>query len=232
LLHAGDLSQYGTFDEIQNQLDWLNQQPHRWKVVIAGNHDLLLDPVFVDKHPDRELDKPGKSCGDLRWGDVIYLQNSAVRVEVSAGKKIKIFGSPWTPRFGNVAFQYDGDDHNIWEGVVPPDTDILLTHGPPAGHLDDDGKSCKMLLRELWRLQPRLVVFGHIHPGRGESVVWYGDVEASYERVICDQKPWVSLLVMAWSLLLLLLRYRPCPSSRLVNAAVLGQSREAIITSI
>lgn len=29
LLHAGDLWQYGTFDEIQKQLDWLNAQSHK-----------------------------------------------------------------------------------------------------------------------------------------------------------------------------------------------------------
>lgn len=73
LLHAGDLSQYGTFAEIQSQLNWLNSQPHRHKIAIAGNHDLLLDASFVEAHPDRELDKPGKSRQDLSWGDVIYL---------------------------------------------------------------------------------------------------------------------------------------------------------------
>jgi hypothetical protein len=65
LLHAGDLTQYGLFDELQAQLDWLNAQPHQHKIIIAGNHDLILDEVFVRLHPDRELDKPGKSESDL-----------------------------------------------------------------------------------------------------------------------------------------------------------------------
>ncbi|ELQ33467.1 hypothetical protein OOU_Y34scaffold00937g14 [Pyricularia oryzae Y34] len=47
LVHAGDLSQYGTFAEIQAQLTWLAAQPHRHKVVVAGNHDLLLDSDFA-----------------------------------------------------------------------------------------------------------------------------------------------------------------------------------------
>lgn len=42
LLHAGDLSQYGSFAEIQAQLTWLSAQPHRWKVVIAGNTTCFL----------------------------------------------------------------------------------------------------------------------------------------------------------------------------------------------
>ncbi|KAH8838858.1 hypothetical protein MCOR27_010049 [Pyricularia oryzae] len=47
LVHAGDLSQYGTLAEIQAQLTWLAAQPHRHKVVVAGNHDLLLDSEFA-----------------------------------------------------------------------------------------------------------------------------------------------------------------------------------------
>jgi Calcineurin-like phosphoesterase len=50
LLHYGDLSQYGTFAEIQAQLDWLNSQPHKHKIVIAGNHNLILDESFVKAH--------------------------------------------------------------------------------------------------------------------------------------------------------------------------------------
>jgi hypothetical protein len=52
LLHAGDLSQYGLFDEIQAQLDWLNTLPHKHKVVIGGNHDLILDEEFVKRYPE------------------------------------------------------------------------------------------------------------------------------------------------------------------------------------
>ncbi len=42
-----------TCAEIQEQLTWLATQPHRYKVVIAGNHDLLLDDRFQDKHPKK-----------------------------------------------------------------------------------------------------------------------------------------------------------------------------------
>ena len=53
LLHAGDLSNWGTFAEIQAQLTWLSQQPHRYKIVIAGNHDLLLDVKNRERHRKR-----------------------------------------------------------------------------------------------------------------------------------------------------------------------------------
>jgi 3',5'-cyclic AMP phosphodiesterase CpdA len=48
LIHAGDLTCIGTFDELQTQIDWLNAQPHKY---IAGNKDLLLDPAIVDQFP-------------------------------------------------------------------------------------------------------------------------------------------------------------------------------------
>ncbi|EGX96671.1 phosphoesterase [Cordyceps militaris CM01] len=43
LLHAGNLTVGGSFAKLQAQLDWLNTLPHRQKVVIAGNHDVLLE---------------------------------------------------------------------------------------------------------------------------------------------------------------------------------------------
>lgn len=53
LLHAGDLTSGGTFAELQSQLEWSRSLPHRYKVVIAGNHGLLLDAAFVARHPER-----------------------------------------------------------------------------------------------------------------------------------------------------------------------------------
>lgn len=50
LIHAGDLTDDGSLDAIQKQMDWLATLPHRHKVVIAGNHEcvasqLLFGPV-------------------------------------------------------------------------------------------------------------------------------------------------------------------------------------------
>ncbi|TVY41574.1 putative rhamnogalacturonate lyase C [Lachnellula occidentalis] len=193
LLHAGDLSQYGLFDEIQAQLDWLNAQPHRYKIIIAGNHDLILDEKFVKAYPDRELDKPGKSRTDLTWGGITYLHNSSVEVECN-GRKLKIYGSPMTPKCGNFGFQYDPDE-DIWAGIRPKDTDIVLTHGPPAVHLDE-GKGCRHLLTELWSARPKLVVFGHIHGGRGEERFTFDRIQECYENILMGVRPWINIFRM------------------------------------
>jgi len=44
LIHAGDLTNAGTIEEIQKQIDWLNTLPHKEKIVICGNHDSYFDP--------------------------------------------------------------------------------------------------------------------------------------------------------------------------------------------
>ena len=96
LIHAGDLTQFGTFDELQAQLNWLNSLPHQHKVVIAGNHDVLFDDAFIEKFPHRApLAKEGKGKQDLDWRDTKYLQDTSVML-TGNGYKLKVFGSPKT----------------------------------------------------------------------------------------------------------------------------------------
>lgn len=46
-IHAGDLTQLGFLQELQNALAWIRALPHP-KIVIAGNHELLLDSALDD----------------------------------------------------------------------------------------------------------------------------------------------------------------------------------------
>lgn len=51
------------------------------------------------------------------------------------------------------------------------DVDVLVTHGPPKYHLDlPAALGCEHLLDEVWRVQPPLHVFGHVHAGKTEFV--------------------------------------------------------------
>ena len=230
LVHAGDLSQYGTFPEVAAQLAWLRQLPHKHKIVVAGNHDLLLDQSFVAQHPDRELDgrsAGGMSAADLDWGDLVYLEHASATVVVR-DRTVRVFGSPWTPRFGSWAFQY-GADENVWDAAVPPGTDIVVSHGPPADHVDDGGKGCRMLLQELWRSRPALVVCGHIHVGRGQERLFYDAVQRHYEDAVRAGRPrmaaWISVGKLLFALLLLKIqlsirgRGGEIQATQLVNAA-------------
>ena len=134
LIHAGDLTQRGSFDELQAQLTWLAAQPHHHKIVIAGNHDLLLDDNFLEQNPWRLLvDKPNASRSDLDWANLIYLQNTSntLSFPTSTGRRsLTIHGALQSPDCGSWAFQYP-PVRDVWTITIPTKTDILVTHSPP-----------------------------------------------------------------------------------------------------
>lgn len=80
LIHPGDLTETGSFDDIQTELRWLSSQPHQYKVFVAGNHDVLLDGEFLKEPPERRYGSL-HTKEDLDWGSVIYLQNSSVTLD-------------------------------------------------------------------------------------------------------------------------------------------------------
>lgn len=56
---------------------------------------------------------------------------------------------------------------------IPNDTDVLVTHQPPAGVLDYDGHRHYGSLELFEKIQivcPRLHLFGHIHSAFGTSL--------------------------------------------------------------
>ena len=235
LLHAGDLSNTGSFAEIQAQLTWLSSQPHKYKIIIAGNHDVLLDRAFLDAFPNRIRETPGARASDLDFGSVIYLRDDAVTLRFpkqGAGRQLTIYGSPTTPQYGTSAFQVPRD-RDVWSGTVPTGTDVLLTHGPPWRHLDGVLRSGNVFLaQEIARARPRLVVFGHIHVGYGQEEVRMDRVRGAYEAIIGGWEGRAALLEMglrvlwarAMSLLPSYMRIWGTheKATKFVNAAVVG----------
>lgn len=210
LVHAGDLTGVGHAHQLQAQLNWLAAQPHQHKIVIAGNHDKLLDSR-CDRDPDDKNNVESEERRDLDWHDIIYLQNTSATITVrkpnedgtppeNIGRTLTVFGSPLTPKCGNWAFWYGRDEASqVWQSRVPDGTDILVTHGPPRGHLDLAGLrhiGCTGLLRELWRVRPALSVFGHVHAGRGVEVLEYDGVQRLWEEIVENQGGWWTLALM------------------------------------
>lgn len=219
LIHAGDLTQSGTQEELEAQIEWLHSQPHRFKVAIAGNHELCLDP----KAPARNPTKP------INWKSIRYLENSSTILDFGDRRRVKIFGSPYTPRHGNWAFQYPRAE-NVWDDIrIPEDIDILITHGPPNTHLDLGRYGCKFLRSCLWsmRRRPLLHVFGHIHGAYGKETLCWDDFQRAYESIMDDDAKWMNLIRLMWHALLQLLRQRyPCERTVMVNAAAVGGLRD------
>ena len=100
LIHAGDLTNDGTVADIQKQLDWLDSQPHRHKVVICGNHDSWFDPKSR-----KEEDKASGAKPDLKR--IHYLERSSVSLEFPESKrKLNVYGGPDLPQCGGSSFAY------------------------------------------------------------------------------------------------------------------------------
>ncbi|KAL4795172.1 Metallo-dependent phosphatase-like protein [Aspergillus venezuelensis] len=188
LIHAGDLTQSGTLAEIQAQIDWLDSQPHKYKVVIAGNHDLCLDLKFA-LLPSADWSYSGRGIVD--WKELIYLENDSTVLKFEDGhngsREVKVFGSPYTPKHGNWAYQYPRTNASFWAEInITEDTDILITHGPPKGHLDLGHLGCAYLRQRLWnmRRRPKLHVFGHIHGGYGTEIAKWDPMQRTYENFL------------------------------------------------
>ncbi|WYZ45367.1 hypothetical protein EsH8_VIII_000683 [Colletotrichum jinshuiense] len=175
LIHAGDLTNAGTAADIQAQLDWLAAQPHQHKILVCGNHDSYFDPSA------RLPEDRGKT---LDFKGIRYLVRDAVTLEFKGGRHLKIYGAPDIPACGGseMAFQYDRASPP-WTNTVPIDTDILVTHTPPKNHLDL-GLGCPGLLREVWRVRPKLHVFGHVHWGHGRQAIHFDECQRAYENLM------------------------------------------------
>ncbi|MEM6671767.1 MAG: metallophosphatase domain-containing protein [Planctomycetota bacterium] len=154
LVHAGDFTQIGREEEVEDFARFLAALPHRTKIVVAGNHDFLFE---------RE---PG-AARQMLAGVAHYLEDSGVEAE-----GLRFWGSPWQPEFGGWAFNLErGPALKERWAQVPEGVDVLVTHGPPANVLDrvfnGDCVGCEDLLSALPRISPKLHVFGHIHEARG-----------------------------------------------------------------
>ncbi|KAI9700661.1 MAG: hypothetical protein M1836_002030 [Candelina mexicana] len=183
LIHAGDLTNAGTVEEIQAQIDWLSSLPHQEKVVIAGNHDSYFDPLSR-KPQDKEI----KS---VYWGNIHYLEHSSVTLTFPSNnnRRLHVYGAPQIPQCGGWEFAFQHSRHeDTWSRTIPRETDILVTHTPPKYHLDlPVGLGDVWLLKEIWRVQPTLHVFGHVHAGHGREKVFWDEGQRAYER-ICARK--------------------------------------------
>ena len=155
LVHAGDLTQTGSLEELAEVDAFLAALPHRHKIVVAGNHDWCFQRT------------PERARSVLR--SAIYLEDEAITLE-----GLRIYGSPWQPWFLDWAFnlQRGPELADKW-AQIPDDTEVLITHGPPRGIGDRTRRGehvgCDDLLERVRVVRPRLHVFGHIHEDGG---VW------------------------------------------------------------
>lgn len=181
IIFAGDCSNTMSpainANEVTKFLNWYDDIPVKYKIMIAGNHCTSIEYGLI---------KPNQY-----HKSIIYLEHESINIE-----GINIFGSPYTPRYGAWSFMKDkGKLDPYWE-QIPENTDILVTHGPPKGILDlsrnrnDELEFCgdKELLNHVYRVKPKHHIFGHIHNfkdclNKGSKTVH--DISTQFHNVSC-----------------------------------------------
>lgn len=154
LIHAGDASTGGSPEEIMSFLDWMAAQKSKYKVFVPGNHDRA-----IEKDPEYFKEKAQGRGISLLIDELIELDG------------LKVYGSPIQPYFCNWAFnRFPGPEIQAhWDKIQP--CDILITHGPPSGILDENGLmqncGCNQLLSKILEIKPKAHIFGHIHENYG-----------------------------------------------------------------
>lgn len=154
IVHSGDCTRYGEFEETDLFMNWFSKQNAKHKVLVAGNHDFVLQQM------DRRNWLLANNYG------VTYLEDSFINID-----GIGIYGSPWSPVFGMWAFMKQRNDEldEVWQ-KVPTDgsVDLLVTHTPRYGRFDVSVRGnynvgCEMLANRINDIHPKVHVFGHIH---------------------------------------------------------------------
>ncbi|GAB5369930.1 hypothetical protein AAMO2058_001448500, partial [Amorphochlora amoebiformis] len=185
LVHCGDITgNYGRKSEVNLEKDFkdfleffASRTEYKARVFIAGNHDIILD-----KKCYRQYRASRRLIEKLPKG-ITYLENSGFEFE-----GLRIWGSPISSsrmetsgsRYYSDAFERDAADRKqIWSRL-PNDLDLLITHTPPSGTLDETDFFAPdpsplgdpLLTKHLNKLPkpPRAHVFGHCHRDAGVKV--------------------------------------------------------------
>jgi Icc-related predicted phosphoesterase len=127
-------------------------------LMIAGNHDWVFERYKgahnVLKH-------------------IFYLEDSGTEIN-----GVKFWGSPHQPWFYDWAFNHprNGPALAHYWSLIPDDTDVLITHGPPYGILDlpfgkGEPAGCELLRKRVLDVNPRVHIFGHIHGSYGTQQI-------------------------------------------------------------
>ncbi|WLD25065.1 metallophosphatase domain-containing protein [Flavobacterium dauae] len=139
-IHLGDACTFGNNAQFTDFLDWFSQYPAKYKLFVAGNHELQWE-----ESPEAFLQMFPKN--------IIFLENSTICIEditfVSVPARM---GLRSTPKIN-----------------LPEKVDFLLTHAPPKDVLDN-GFGCPILKKFVTKLKPVYHLFGHIHETAGQTI--------------------------------------------------------------
>lgn len=147
------------------QRDWISSQirlrdlfesPNAPCIVVRGNHD------FTDLAP-----YVGGEVYEIGVKPTVFTLRGLVFGGV---RGVPWINDMWSDELG------PPEEYDLWR-TVPSSIDVLVTHGPPSGVLDD-GYGSRRIASYVNRHPCKLHLFGHIHEHGGE-VVAYEDMRFS-----------------------------------------------------
>ncbi|KAG1749090.1 Metallo-dependent phosphatase-like protein [Suillus paluster] len=173
LLHAGDLSSWGSLSQLSITVEWLKSLDHPMKIMLCLDEN-WAQPIYG--LPPEEVHRARTYVRSQAAAGLHYLEHQPFRFMMPSGREWKVYGSPAAPLYAQGAFQYETtDEARVIYNRIPEDTDILITHTPPFMTLDTTRKrkqaGCHVLSSKLAELRKcRLHVFGHIHECAGAQI--------------------------------------------------------------
>jgi Icc-related predicted phosphoesterase len=157
LIHCGDFSRdYGAWMDTVRFASWMAKQPHKHKILCAGNHDYAIHEA------------PTKALTLFKEHGVHMLGMHPVEIQ-----GITIDGGPWmpiSPSNPSWGFEMEPEEREThWSRIKK--ADVLVSHSPPMGILDRNERGtrvgCEVLRKHVFRIKPTIHCFGHVHECRG-----------------------------------------------------------------
>jgi len=156
LIHSGDATNFGRIEEIVKFNKFLESIESKYEYIlfVPGNHDKLFER-------DPELARQLLPSAIVLIDEHVTIGNTT------------FFGSPYQPTFGK-GWAFNKSETFLrwyWEDAIDRQTDVVITHSPPFGTLDQipNGESvgCKYMAAAIAKVRPKVHAFGHIHFSRG-----------------------------------------------------------------
>lgn len=129
--------------EYDDFLEWFGSVDAKWKFFVPGNHELSFTLGQATAVVER-----------FRKAGIAVLQNTVIDCN-------------------GVSICSIGDEVVVADKDIPTGIDVLVTHCPPYGILDEGLGSTEILIF-LMKSKPKYHLFGHIHSTEGRQVQ-FGD---------------------------------------------------------
>jgi len=173
LVLAGDILKNFSHNKLTDailQLDYLEESFDPYLAMLRKQYKHIL---YIPGNHDRCFEFHLKESKNKLPNATVIVDES---IEIDG---IRFYGSPWTPWFFGQHWCFNLPEHpsrykqkaNLIWGMIPDNVDVLITHGPPRGILDEANRGvrvgCPYLLDRIMEIKPLIHAFGHIHEAYG-----------------------------------------------------------------